>query len=341
VAELRTDWLTGRSIIVAENRAQRPNEFADQLPPAAGSQGITDLALAEVGLTDVPGVPSCPFCIGNEHRTPPALYERLDAHGRWQVRVVPNMFPAVAADAVAQDSDMSPALGAHEVIVESAQHLDRAAALSANGLMHVLDAYADRLRHGRNDGQFEYGLVFKNQGPRAGASIAHLHSQLIALPSVPPTVAAELASAETEFRRSGACAYCQLIERERVAEQRIVYDGNGFIAFCPYASLQPYEVWLLPERHEASFERMAETGSTEMLALVLRKLIEQIERIIPAAAYNLLLRTAPWKAEADNWYHWRIELLPRVNAFAGFEIATGMHINPVAPEKAARHIRSL
>jgi UDPglucose--hexose-1-phosphate uridylyltransferase len=354
VAELRTDWLTGRSILVAENREQRPNEFMPDSAAASGASNRSNLALAEIGLRHVPGVPSCPFCAGNEARTPPALYERHDAEGRWQVRVVPNMFPAVSSDTASSgvkpverladgrlDTTTTSAFGAHEVIIESAQHLDRTSALAASEMQQVLEAYKDRLRYWRNDSRFDYGLVFKNQGPRAGASIAHLHSQFVALPRVPPAVAAELRRAEEDYRKHGSCAYCRLIERERACGERLVLDCDGYIAFCPFASLQPYEVWLMPEDHEPSFEHASSPGHSLRLANVLRTLIERLERIVLDGAYNMLLRTSPWRHHDGEGFHWRIELIPRINAVAGFEMATGIHINPIAPEKAARNLPSI
>jgi UDPglucose--hexose-1-phosphate uridylyltransferase len=227
------------------------------------------------------------------------------------------------------------------VIIESARHVDRASALSTPELRQVLGAYAHRLRYWRDDGRFRYGLVFKNQGPRAGASIGHLHSQFIALPAVPPAVDAELHRAEDDYRRHELCPYCRLLERERLFAERIVLDRNGYVAFCPFASLQPHEIWLLPDRHEPSFEQMSSPDALDRLAEVLQALLKRLERIVPDAAYNMLLRTTPWTANCDDRCHWRMEFLPRVNAIAGFEIASGAHINPLAPEKAARQIRSL
>ena len=338
MAELRTDSLSGRSVIVAEHRALRPNEFALNTAAGTGAQTVANLALAEIGLTDVVGVPSCPFCVGNESKTPPAVYQQLDAEGRWQVRVVPNMYPAVTDAAGGSALD---ARGAHELIVESARHIDRASALSSPELRQVLETYAHRLRYARDDGRFSYGLVFKNQGPRAGASIAHLHSQFIALPQIPPTVAAELRRAEQDYRQNGLCPYCRLIERERASGERLVWDGGGYVAFCPFASLQPFEIWLLPHHHEPFFESLSSSEAAGSLADVLHAVLGRLEPNVPDAAYNMLLRNTPWRANCDNWYHWRIELLPRVNSFAGFEIATGVHINPVAPEKAARQLRPI
>lgn len=359
VAELRTDWLSGRWVLVAENRAERPNEFGDsgELAFAGGSKMVAHLPPGEAG------PPTCPFCLGQEHRTPPAVYEQRDEQGRWRVRVVPNKYPAVTlgdfpiflpTDEIGRPGDDQAgtvpfggsvaAFGAHEVIIEAARHVDRMSALSLTELGDVLAAYAARLRHWRDDGRFHYGLVFKNQGPRAGASLVHLHSQMIALPIVPPAVCAELRRGERFFQEQHFCPLCRLVEQERAAGDRIVLDREGYVAFCPFASWQPYEVWLLPAEHEPSFERPRRPDAHGRLASVLQALVGKVELVVPHAAYNLVLQTAPWGAGADDrsdWCHWRIEILPRSNVLAGLELAAGVHINPLAPERAAGKLRPI
>lgn len=340
--ELRTDWLMGRAVLIAENRALRPNEFTQQ--------SVGEVAAETGNLASTTSLPSCPFCVGNESRTPPALYEKRDERGRWRVRVVPNMFPAVMpADATTHirpvvaitgnsPTSCAPAIGEHEVIIESNRHISQTSALSTIELYDVLEAYAARLRHLREQGLWQYGLVFKNQGRRAGASMAHLHSQLVALPFVPPPIEAEHKRAAAEFSKLGSCPYCRLIERERLSGERIILERDGFVALCPFASWQPYEVWFLPVGHEPWFES-ALGDELDRLAGVVHDLIGQIEQAVPGAEYNLLLRTAPWVGGRERWSHWRIELLPRINSFAGFEVATGIHINHLAPERAALQLR--
>jgi UDPglucose--hexose-1-phosphate uridylyltransferase len=347
--ELRNDWLTGRSVIVAENRALRPNEFDVAtarspefevgLATSIGKQNVANLALAEVGLTGAPGVPSCPFCPGNESLTPPAVLEQTNEQGQWQLRVVPNKFPALSFDDEHVESAAEPALGVHEVFVESRRHVDRVSAISVQELRNVLQSYAARLRHWRDHDKLAYGLIFKNHGPRAGASLAHLHSQLIALPAIPRVVEAELQRAREAYGQSNICPYCRLIDDERTSAARMVLDRDGYVAFCPYASLQPHEVWLMPARHTPSFEQVSDGDSLEALAGVLHAVISRLEKVIPAASYNMLLRTAPWRVECRDLFHWRIELLPRTTSIAGLEIATGVFINPLAPEHAARQLR--
>ncbi len=351
MSEFRTDWLSGRTVIVAENRAERPNEFAGASGEAAlaAGQGPTHHRLVAEAASPLL---ACPFCAGQESRTPPAVYQANDAQGHWRVRVVPNMFPAVTADysvrfyinkplANTDAVQVEPAFGAHEVIIESPRHVDRTSLLTVDELREALLAYAERLRYWRDEGRFRYGLVFKNQGARAGASMAHLHSQFIALPEVPPAVRDELDRAEQQYLQQQLCAYCQLIAAERAACERIVLDREGYIAFCPFASLQPVEVWLLPSDHQPSFEDLSEPADFQRLAGVLHALVARVESILPEPAYNVVLRTAPWHSENGAFCHWRIELLPRVAEWAGLELATGVRINPVSPERAAGKLRAI
>jgi UDPglucose--hexose-1-phosphate uridylyltransferase len=317
--ELRTDWLTSRAVLIAENRADRPNEF-DFEGKGAAAAGRTR------------AITVCPFCPGNEAETPPANYEQLDDENRWRVRIIPNKYPALTETA-------GSAFGVHEVIIETARHVDRTSFLSEIELRHVLQAYSARLRHWSADDRLAYGLVFKNQGPRAGASLAHLHSQLIALPAIPAAVSGELRRAEESHAGSGSCVYCRLIKQEREAGVRVIYNRDDYIAFCPFASLHPCEVWLMPMSHNPSFERPMSDDSLDCLARLLRALIVGIESLVPSASFNLLIRTAPWRPGGDAHFHWRIELQPRMNAIAGLEAATGIYINPIRPERAAAELR--
>lgn len=342
--ELRTDWLTGRRVLVAEDRALRPDEFShsEMRETTAAVEGV---------------VATCPFCRGNESCTPHSVYEKLDSHGNWQLRVVPNAFPAVnnlsgtacdnwssipgvaALDLNSEPTLQVPIAGAYEVVIECPLHKERMSGISPAHLREIIEAYAVRLRYWRESGQLSYGLLFKNQGPRAGASLTHIHSQLIALPFVPPAVEAEVGRAVELLQKSGKCAFCQMIGKERSRESRVVIDTGGFIAICPFASTQPGEVWLMPSEHSASFE-LASAETLDRLTVALHGLLAKLEPLVPHAQYNLLLRTAPWNGDFAAAFHWRIELLPRVNSFAGLELATGVNINPLPPERAAAQLRS-
>ncbi len=334
--ELRTDWLSGRTVLVAKNRAQRPNDFA------SSDHGGQSLSAGDPRSSSPSSLPHCPFCPGNESLTPPAVLTQLDEQGDWRLRVIPNKYPALTPEpgAASLGPHAEPALGAHEVVVESSRHVDRLSSLSADELRGVLTAYAERLRHWQADGRFRFGLVFKNQGAPAGASLVHLHSQLVALPSVPAMVQRELERAAREFVAGGHCPYCRLIREEMAQGSRIVCQSDGLVAFCPFASLQPLEVWLLPTTHQPWFEQAAEPAQLARLAPVLHSVVCKLESLLPTASYNMLLRTSPWSQANGAACHWRIEFLPRVTPLAGLELATGVHINPLPPEQAAVRLRN-
>ena len=204
MSEMRRDRLSDRWVIIAENRAGRPNEFRP-----ATSRHIT--------------VP-CPFCRGQELETPAAVAvygtdSDAAAERGWQVRVVPNKYPAVRADAVSGDSSdglhpVSPAVGIHEVIIESPRHVVSLSGLTDTQVEWTFQAYRERLAAcRRNDARLAYGLVFKNARADGGASLEHSHSQLIATERVPLEVASEWAGAARFFHESGSCAFCAMLEQ--------------------------------------------------------------------------------------------------------------------------------
>lgn len=303
--EYRKDPIVDRWVIIAPDRAARPNEF-EPPPPARSSK-------------------ECPFCEGNEFLTPHeiAAYRTSGSHAEepgWRVRVIPNKYPAIDV---------------HEVIIESPRHLVSTTELSEAELVEVLSIYRDRLQAVQKQPDVRFAMVFKNVGPAAGASIEHAHSQLVGLPMVPSLVAAELDAAAVYFQQKKQCIYCDLLERELTERERLVLDSPGFAAFCPYAARFPFETWLLPRQHSGRFDQIPE-GQLPELAFALRSCIEKIERISGRSQYNYLIHSAPFDTAPQSHYHWHIEIFPRTTTIAGFEWGTGQFINPVAPEEAAR-----
>jgi UDPglucose--hexose-1-phosphate uridylyltransferase len=181
--------------------------------------------------------------------------------------------------------------------------------------------------------------VFKNVGAGAGASLEHVHSQLVGLPGIPEVVAQELASCREHFARTGTPLVADLLEQELTAGERIVATTANFVALCPYASRFPYETWILPRRAEPSYEA-ADPGEFGELARLMQDVIGRIERTAGGAPYNCVLHTQPFDTSADDHYHWHIEIIPRLTKVAGFEWGTGCFINPFHPETAAEHLRS-
>ena len=346
--ELRTDPIIGRRVYVAEDRAGRPSDYRKVVG------GISDVEFARQGSAlsasetppteyNLPAAPpaynspaahsNCPFCAGNEVHTPVAVATVSDAHGHWQVRVVPNKYPAVRVD-----ESVDGAFGAHEVIIESPEHLFDVTQLGLERLAAIVRVYRDRRRHWAAQQGFRHGLVFKNSGCGAGASLEHIHSQVTVVPYVLPTVQWELDAAERFHATHQQCIFCDLIERELAAKERIVLDRNGYLTICPIAPRQPYEMWLLPLKHQSRFDRLTD-GEVESLAAALHETLRRLQATEPGCPYNLLLHTAPFDADHAASYHWHWEIVPRLAHEAGLEWGGGVHICPLSPENAAKRLR--
>jgi UDPglucose--hexose-1-phosphate uridylyltransferase len=330
MSELRKDPVVNRWVIIAPDRAGRPYEF-EHPPDRRRDQ-------------------SCPFCEGHEQETPDEIVAYRDPDSRpnrpgWRVRVVPNKFPALAlGDQLERLQDdfyrMMGGVGAHEVIIESPDHLVSLSDLSEERLVEVFSVYRERLAALSQNPRLAHGIIFKNVGAAAGASIEHIHSQLIATPIVPVNVLGEMTGSLDFHDRVGRCVYCEMIQRELASQMRIVADTPGFVAFCPYASRSPFETWILPKNHGSHYEntRPADVGQ---LAGVIKQVIRKIELALDRSAYNFIIHTAPFDTPELGHYHWYIEIMPSLIKPAGFEWGSGFHINPVAPEDAASVLRSV
>jgi UDPglucose--hexose-1-phosphate uridylyltransferase len=204
----------------------------------------------------------------------------------------------------------------------------------------VLWIYRERLLALKQDQQLIYGLIFKNVGAAAGASIEHAHSQLIATPIVPVNVVEELHGSREYFHSHGRCVFCDMLTQESQDGSRVVLESPGFLAFCPFASSFPYETWIVPRSHASHYESLSR-GEAEELAHVLRTVLAKIETAIDRPAYNYIIHTAPFDTVALDHYHWHIEIIPRVTKTAGFEWGTGFYINSVPPEEAAAELRGM
>jgi len=328
--ELRKDPISGRWVIVAEDRAARPNAFRDMPEPVASDD--------------------CPFCVGRESGTPGEILACRDPGSNrddvgWRVRLIPNKYPALTAtgrldspsDGFHEGLD---GIGAHEVLIESSEHVR---SITEVPDLHVRESFRlcrARIQELKEDPRLVYALVFKNVDTAAGASIEHTHSQLIATPIVPIAVAEELAGARTYHDEHDSCLFCDLIERELTDGTRVVLDSPEFAVICPYASRFPFETWILPKSHSSHFESIR-SADVDALADTVKQAIGRIEAVLSSPAYNYLIHTAPLDREAMDHYHWHVEIIPRVSNVAGFEWGTGVYINPIPPEKAAAALRNV
>ena len=324
--ELRKDPVVGRWVIIATERARRPSDFSPEPTALKGPAG-------------------CVFCPGSEEKTPPeVLAFRPGGTGQWTLRVVSNKFPALQIE-----GELSPAgegiydrmngVGAHEVIIETPDHFANLGTLSVGALADMLYAYRERLLDLKKDPRFEYILIFKNQGAPAGASLEHPHSQLIATPIIPELVEEELGGAERYYRMKERCVWCDILRQERRDGKRLILEEDGFVALAPFAPRLPFETWILPARHRASFE---DAGVEELrgLAGVLGEFLRRMNRVLRDPPYNFMLHTAPLREPPGDSFHWHLEVIPKLTKVAGFEWGSGFFINPVPPEDAAEALRA-
>ena len=327
--ELRKDPITGRWVIISTDRAKRPTDFLRQS-------------------VVIQGVGMCPFCPGNESKTPPEIraYGRSGGglnSGGWSVRVVPNKFPALGIEGSLDREgeglfDRMNGVGAHEVIVETPNHKNTLAMLSEKSVEEVLGAYRDRMLDLKKDTRFRYLLLFKNHGEAAGASLEHTHSQLIALPIVPKRVQEELENSRKYFQQKERCIFCDMIRQEIETGSRVILENDAFIALAPYAPRFPFETWILPRAHSSAYENMPaeQYGS---LAGLLREFLRRLDAVLAFPAYNYVIHTSPIGEENNEHYHWHLEMMPKLTKVAGFEWGTGFYINPTPPEESARFLR--
>jgi UDPglucose--hexose-1-phosphate uridylyltransferase len=327
--ELRKDPITGRWVIISTDRAKRPNDFVRESVVIKGN-GF------------------CPFCYGNEGKTPPEVL----AFGRngtgkdtpgWTVRVVPNKFPALGIEGDLDREgeglfDRMNGIGAHEVIIETPDHQKTLATLPDSAVEEVLKAYRARVTDLKNDHRFRYILLFKNHGEAAGASLEHTHSQLIALPIVPKRVREEVDNSKRYYEEKERCIFCDMIKQEVETGVRVIGENRQFIAISPYAPRFPFETWLLPRRHSSSFEVQPDSEYGN-LAKLLRNILSRLDLVLDRPSYNYVVHTSPVGEEVNDHYHWHIEMMPKLTKVAGFEWGTGFYINPTPPEEAARFLR--
>ncbi len=292
---------------------------------------------------------TCPFCPGNEGMTP----HEIISYGRksgskssagWQVRVVPNKFPALRIEESTEKYaygiyDKIGGFGAHEVIIENPEHDTEISGLSDDQVELILKAYRDRCLDLRKDNRFKYTLIFKNYGAAAGASLEHPHSQLIALPIVPSRVLGELKGALKHFEFTDRCIFCDMLNQERAEKKLTILEDGDFISFAPFVSRFPFEMWIMPKFHEADFDAITD-GQIQSLARVLKKTLAKLKKGLKDPSYNFMIHSLPMQANDRQSYHWHIEIIPHLTQVAGFEWGTGFYVNPTPPELSAEILRN-
>ncbi len=328
--ELRQNLATREWVIIAGERARRPNVFS------ASEQRILT---ADRSSYD----PDCPFCVGNEELD--LEVERFPVSGAWQTRVVQNKYPALAKEGALTRvfngvQRCIAGVGYHEVVIEHPHHNTTLALMTPDEVRIVLETFQRRGTEISKDHRIEHIIYFKNHGATAGASLLHPHSQIIALPVVPSSIRRRIDEARRYFDDTGQCVFCSMLEDELVQNERIVAVNEHFAAFVLYAALSPFHIWIVPRRHSASFLQ-AQPNELAGLAHILRDVVRKLYFGLRDPDYNLIIRSGPVKEPGSVYFHWYVSLIPRVNHAAGFELGSGMYINPALPEASADFLRSI
>lgn len=328
-SEFRQDAITRQWVVCAPARSQRPKHL--------------DAEDDDVPTTGDP-VDGCPFCPGHEHMLPEVLFESTSNTSPlpWHTRSVPNKYPALTVDgARSQESctiyEWHGGHGRQEVIIATPHHHETLSMMPVDRVASVLRTYVQRYHALRQTGSGLIPFIFHNHGADAGASLPHPHSQVIAPSIEPPDVAREEARARERYRETGQCPYCEMLGEERTAGARMVTENDAFSAFVPYAARAPYEVWILPNEHEPEFGSL--DGQCPALADVLQKTLAALRRALGNPDYNFYVRTALAYNSDEPHVHWSLRIRPRISIDAGFEIGTGMKINPSLPERDADVLR--
>ena len=328
--ELRKDPIVGRWVIVNTENPRTPRDY-------------------EITPHEWKGEKDCPFCYGNEYMTPPEIEAIRDENSApntpgWKVRVVPNKFPALRIEGDLDKRpegmyDMCNGIGAHEVIIDTPYHYKDICELTSEEIFLVLSVYKSRMVDLKNDKRFKFILLFKNVGELAGASLEHPHSQLIALPMIPKNVKEELDGSKHFFHYHERCIFCDIINQERSESERVLFENQDFISFCPFFGRFPFEVWILPKKHMAEFQNVCES-QLRALAEILKATLLRLKKVLSSPDYNYIIHTAPFDYEFCESYHWHIEIMPKLIRPAGFEWGSGFYIVPTPPEIAAKILKN-
>jgi UDPglucose--hexose-1-phosphate uridylyltransferase len=328
--ELRQNFFTKEWVIIATERARRPEELATHRP----AQTVPSF------------VESCPFCPGNESKTPPEVMRHpRNTSEPWAVRVIPNKFAALSSTVQPTRSPQHlrrriEGFGFHEVIIDSPDHSCAMAMLPEAQVANVLRVYKERYNLLSMDRRVNHVTIFKNHGVDAGASLQHPHSQLIATPVIPSQVRHRLHEALRHYDDAGECMFCYMVEQEMEDQTRIVKKSDHFVAMEVFASATPFATHIFPLRHMASFGDIS-TAEIADLAHVLRSLLAKLYVGLENPDLNFTVRSGPSDYASARHFHWYISVIPRLTRTAGFELGSGMFINTVLPEAAAEFLRNV
>jgi UDPglucose--hexose-1-phosphate uridylyltransferase len=330
MSELRQNFATKEWVVIATERARRPEEMARhrERKPVASF------------------VANCPFCPGNEKLTPPEVLRvpsSMDA--AWHARVIPNKFAALSRDVqptrtVHRSRRSVNGFGVHDVIIETPDHSQVLALMPDSYVAEILRIYKTRYDELSLDPRIAHITIFKNHGTDAGTSLEHPHSQMIATPVISLQVRERFQHALRYFDDFGVCMFCQMLEEELQEQTRIVMVSEHFVALELYASPAPFSTHIYPRRHMASFGDVSAAEIND-LARMLRSMLAKLHHGLADPDFNFTIRSAPAENDGVKYFHWYLSVIPRLTRVAGFELGSGMFINTVLPESAAEFLRKV
>ena len=336
--ELRKDPVIGRWVIIATERAKRPKDFK-----------VSENHVKEE---------ECPFCAGHERMTPPEIFAIRDPGSKsngpgWNVRVVPSVSPVLRIEGELNRRgngmyDVTDGIGAHEIVVETPEHIKDFYGMSVEQVSKVAKALAVRIEDLQRDERFKYVLAFKNYGRSAGGShLKHSRSQIIATPVTPKRIKEKLFGSKKYFEFRERCIFCDIIRQEIMTNSRIVCQTDHFVAICPFASQFPFEIAIFPKRHSCDYYAMNDAELVD-IGKILVNVFVRLNKALGEFPYNLIIHTAPSRKKKKGYwetiqedYHWHIEIMPRLTQVAGFEWGSGFYINPTPPEEAAKYLQEV
>jgi UDPglucose--hexose-1-phosphate uridylyltransferase len=327
--ELRHNVITQDWVIIATERAKRPEDFAKKKRDKK---------------TQPSYLPTCPFCPGNEKMTPAETFAVRDSAG-WRVRVTPNKFPALAYEGNRERLIQGirrkvSGVGIHEVMVETPDHSKTTALLSDREVENIIQTYLNRFQAASADPRVEQVTLFKNHGESAGTSLEHPHSQLIGTPVITAQVRDRLINSLRHFDEFGECIFCRVMNLESQEGTRVILETEKFVCYTPFAALTPFSMTIMPRRHMACFAEMNDSEAAD-LAKILRRVLAKLYRGLEDPDYNYVIRTAPTEYRGVKYYHWYVSIIPRLTKMAGFELGSGMFINVSLPEENAAFLRGI
>jgi UDPglucose--hexose-1-phosphate uridylyltransferase len=327
--EFRQNMVSKEWVIIATERAKRPSDLVQK------GEGKNPLP---------PHKKDCPFCPGNESMTPPPLFS-IERDGVWSLRVVPNKFAALQTHLIPERKHEGRFLkvdgfGIAEVIIETPLHNRTIATMDLEEVKNTVVAYRERYAALSTIEQLDLITIFRNYGEKAGTSLEHPHSQIIATPIVPPHVRDPLYQSQLACDTYGDCIYCGMMEEERRQQVRVVRESKYFLVICPFASRSPFETRIHPKIHRSSFATISDQEVVDF-AFVLQDTLKRLYFGLNDPDYNYIIRSAPIQDREVKYHHWYVVIVPKLTTPAGFEIGTGIYINTTPPEQCAEFLRGV